>query len=121
MAAAGGTGRDEDKKRPINLWVSRGFHERLLASLEAPHGFKSMSSLIRYLIEFYNADEDQFDDLEQYQDAGSEVKINVWVGRAAYTEFRERLRRRGLTVTDAIKGLVSMYLAEAGRLLKKGQ
>ena len=55
--------------RPINFWVSRRLFERMNNGLCSDTGFKSKSSLIRYLMNKYIQAENQFDDLEQYQDS----------------------------------------------------
>jgi hypothetical protein len=68
-----------------------------------------MSAFIRYLIGKYVADDSFFDDLEQYQDSGNEVKINVWVERSRYDVFQAKLKKRGMTVTDGLKALIRVF------------
>jgi hypothetical protein len=96
-----------EDRRPINFWVSQPLYK----ALSEADGFSSMSSLVRFLMSRYVADEGRFDDLEQYQDesGGDSVKVNVWVENDCYGTFKELVTRRGLTVTDAIKALVKMF------------
>jgi hypothetical protein len=61
----------------------------------------------------YVTDEARFDDLEQYQDSGADVKINVWVDVDIYATFKELMEKRGSTVTDGIKSLVLTYETQA--------
>jgi len=106
-------------RRLISFWVSRNLHSRILEAVSAKNGFRSMGSLIRYLMSQYISDEQRFDDLEQYQDSGSEVKLNVWVDRDRYEDFRSMLQNRGVTVTDGLKSLFRMYDLEAGAIMRR--
>jgi hypothetical protein len=72
-----------------------------------------MGALIRSLIEMYVENEDRFDDLEQYQDNGSDIKINIWIDIDVYSQFKEKVNARNMTVTDAIKSLVTVFEAQA--------
>jgi hypothetical protein len=98
--------------RPINFWVSKKLHARLTNGLSKKYGFKSIASLVRYLMSKYVLDSDRFDDVAQWQDAGSDVKVNVWVPRDTYEVFQTLAEKNGLTVTDALKGLIRMYESE---------
>jgi hypothetical protein len=100
----------KSKRRPVNVWISRALYERLTGSLEMASGFRSMGSLVRYMMERVVAHPDLFEDLANYQDVGMDVKINVWVEPAMYDAFKAVLVTRRLTVTDALKGLFAMYL-----------
>ena len=104
-------------RRLVNFWVSRRFHERIMEAIASRNGFRSVGSLVRYLMSRYIDDEKRFDDLEQYQDSGSEVKLNVWVDRDRYDQFQAMLQNRGITVTDALKSLIRMYELEAGAVV----
>lgn len=103
--------------RPINFFVSQELHSKLKNGLAADYGFRSVSALVRYLMAKYVADADEFDDLGMYQDGGSDVKVNVWVGRDVYARFKAITDRNGATVTDTLKGLIRMYEAEARRIV----
>jgi hypothetical protein len=96
-------------RRPINFWVSRKLADVLERLTQPGQRFRSMGELIRYLISLYVCNESRFDDLSNYQDRGSEVKVNAWVEYDSYEVFKAMLDKRGLTVTDALKGLVLMY------------
>lgn len=104
-----GKKREQDR-RILNFWVSRKLYDRIQKSIEVKNGFNSVSSLVRYLMSKYIRDEDRFDDLEQYQDSGADVKINVWVDIGSYATFKRLLDKRGVTVTDAVKNLILVYL-----------
>lgn len=96
-------------RRPINFWVSKHLYD-LLDSLTAPgRRFSSMGGLIRYLITLYTTSPGRFDDLPNYQDRGTDMKVNAWVDRDAYETFKALLDTCGVTVTDALKGLILLY------------
>lgn len=103
--------------RPINIWVSRGLHARLQNGLSTRYGFRSVASLVRYLMTKYVMDSHRFEDVAQYQESGSDVKINVWVPRDTYDRFKTLVDKNGLTVTDALKGLIRMYEMEIDRVV----
>jgi hypothetical protein len=102
--------------RPINFWISRRLHSRLTNGISRKRGFRSIASLVRYLMAKYVEDCSRFDDIEQWQDAGAEVKVNVWVPRNVYGAFKTLTQERGLTVTDALRGLIRLYEAIDGRI-----
>lgn len=104
--------------RPINFWVSRRLYTTLQNGLSTRYGFKSVASLVRFLMSKYVADAQRFDDVLHYQDQGSEVKINVWVPRDSYAVFKELATRNGGTVTDTLKGLIRMYEIESERVIR---
>lgn len=102
-------------ERPVNFWVSR----RLYDKIKSLNGFKSTGSLIRFLMGKFVTDTGRFDDLLEWQEDGSDVKINVWVDRKIYETFKELVMTRGLTVTDALKALIRMYEEESEPLVRK--
>ena len=108
----------DDQRRAINFWVDTALYDHLNTQLKTHHGFPSMGSLVRYLMDKYVEQPDRFDDLDQYQPASADVKINVWVDKNKYTEFKRMVDAAGTTVTDAIKSLITMYASEAEILLK---
>lgn len=107
------------QRRILNFWVSRKLYDRIQHGLVTRNGFNSVSSLVRFLMSKYVIDEARFDDLEQYQDVGTDVKINVWVDTSAYSTFKQLVDKRGMTVTDAVKSLVMMYESQAEPLMQK--
>ena len=109
---------DKNSSYVVSIWMSRSLREKM-ASLLGPSSFRSWSSLTRYLISKYILDERYFDDLEQYQDFESEVKVTVRVNQDVYSTFTAMLKRRGLTVTEAVKGLYLMYASDAGAVIKR--
>lgn len=100
-------------RRPINIWVSKGLYERLNTSLDSGRGFRSMGSLVRFMMGLVATEPSRFQDLDLYQDPGTDVKINLWVERPVYDSFKGVLADMGMTVTGAIKGLLLMYVSEA--------
>lgn len=104
----------QGERRMINFWVSRRIHDRMTNGMATSRGIRSMSSLVRYLMVSFVDDVARFDDLEQYQQDGdqSDVKVNVWVPKDQYKTFHRLVNERGLTVTDAIKGLIQMFDTE---------
>jgi len=106
-----------ENTRPINFWVSRQLHGKLTNGLSTKYGFKSISSLVRYLMQKYAEDPDWFPDLELYQDTGADTKVNVWVGRELYAAFKDEVDSRGSTVTDILKSLIQMYEIEHERIV----
>jgi hypothetical protein len=120
MAADTVRGRKpEESRRPLNFWVSRKLYDSIQLHLTKQEGFNSMGGLVRYLISKFVNDEPRFDDLEQYQDSGTDVKINVWVDMDGYGRFKALLDKRGTTVTDAIKGLIRMYECSAEPVVRR--
>lgn len=115
LETAGGYTEPQKTKRPVNFWVSRKLYDRLTME-SGKTMFRSMAGLIRFLMTKYVSDPERFDDLAQFQDAGTDVKVNVWVEADIYTRFKELVDRRGLTVTDALKGLVCLFENEGERL-----
>lgn len=99
-------------RRPISIWVSRALSESLRVCLESRDGFKSIGSLVRYMICCVVDSPGRFSDLANYQDKGSEVKLNIWVDNTVYESFKKIVSDMGLTVTDAIKGLILLYQNE---------
>lgn len=103
--------QQESTLRPINFWVSDQLYNALQQTARGT--FNSMAALIRFLMQKFVSDPDRYDDLAQYQDQGTNVKVNVWVESDRYAAFKTLVDAHGLTVTDALKSLVLMYEAEA--------
>lgn len=101
--------KTEGEQRLVNFWVSHELFESIRIGLEEYQTFSSMGALIRYLIGKYVEDERKFEDLELYQDRGTDSKLNVWVNRDEYARFKELLDSRGMSVTDAIRSLIRMW------------
>jgi hypothetical protein len=113
MATEAASRGEASERRPVNFWVSRRLHDRMLNGMRAHLGFKSMGALVRYLMSLYGADPTRFDDLDRYQDSSpGEVKINVWVPYDQYELFKVKVNGRGLSVTDAVKSMILLFDAE---------
>lgn len=112
MAADSVTSKHPDKdQRLINIWVSRPLYDRIQTSLGKKTGFSSMGALVRYLITKYQEDPTRYDDLDMYQDEGSDAKINLWVNKEVYDKFKRSISAKGYTVTSTVKSLICMYHA----------
>lgn len=109
--AQGAVQQNPDASSPhlINLWASRALHTWLTTQTR----FRSASALARYLMELYLHRPETFDDLAFYQEAGADVRVNVWVEKPVYDAFKAKVTSEGLTVTDALKNLLRMYQCEA--------
>jgi hypothetical protein len=101
----------EKSRRLVNIWVSHRLYKSLLVRKE--RGVSSISSLVRFLMAQYVATQSRFDDITQYQDGGSDVRLNIWVDADLYQSFKTLVDRQGMTVTSALKSLFCMYEAEA--------
>lgn len=108
-----------DLTRPINFFVSASLHEKLRNGLLVASGCRSVSSLVRYLMTCFVTSPDRFDDLGMFQDPGSDVKVNVWVDRHVYESFKEVANRQGMTVTDALKGLIKLYEVQSESVMQR--
>lgn len=113
MAATAAFQVTSENKRAVNFMVSRRLYDRLQAVTRDYNSFKSVGSLIRSLIAMYVENEDRFDDLQQYQDSGSDIKVNIWIDSQLYEAFKNKIAAKGMTITDSIKGLILMYESEA--------
>ena len=101
-------------QRPVNFWVSRRMYDKV----KLLNGFNSTGSLVRFLMSKFVLHDGQFDDLNLWQEDGSDMKINVWVDRKIYAEFKTLVNDRGMTVTDSFKALIRMYEEEAEPLVQ---
>ncbi len=106
-------GKTPSDQRLVNFWVSRrlfdDIHKGIKNYKAGSPGFRSIGALVRYLITKYVEDESRFDDLALYQDEGTDVKVNVWVEKDRYENFKALLDKRGMTITSAVKSLIRMY------------
>lgn len=110
MASDASKSREGDeKRRPLNFWVSRGLYDSLQRAVEEGLAFGSMGALVRYLMARYVTDETRYDDLPLYVEHGADVKVNVWVDADIYATFKALVNKKNLTVTDAVKALVRVF------------
>lgn len=99
----------KDNKRPFDLFISRSMHERL-QELKNIYTATGMTAVVRYIVQKFLDNPDKFEDLSLYQDGNiPEVRLHVWIDESKYDEFREALRERGMTVAEAIKGLILKF------------
>ena len=106
----------EQERRLVNIWVSDRLYKKLQDRRDVGHT-SSMGALVRYMMGRYVAEQGRFDDLASYQDAGSDVRLNIWVESNLYATFKTLVDGQGLTVTSALKALFCMYEAEASPLV----
>lgn len=107
----------ESDRRLINIWVSDALNAKLRERRDQGKS-QSIGSFVRYLMSKYVADQRRFDDLAQYQDSGTDVRLNVWVDSDLYSTFKTIVDAEGMTVTSALKSLFCMYEAEASPLVE---
>jgi hypothetical protein len=107
MAAASGK---QKASRLVNFYASALFYRRMeRLKIE---GQTSLSAIIRSLMRAMVDDPESYEDIAQYQDSGqAQTRLNVWVDLEQYSQFQELVEARGMTVTDAVKGLLLMYAA----------
>lgn len=95
-----------ENKSPINFFVSRKLHGHVNEFVHNGSKFGSISALVRRMIYSFITEPDLYEDLKQWQDRGSEVRINGWVDGAQYGAFKEICSAMGMSYTDALKGLL---------------
>lgn len=115
-----------DNKTPINFLISRGLHK---AVHEFVHGeeagdrrprFGSVSALLRAMISSYIMHPGMYEDLQSWQDDGSDVKVNGWVDGAQYEIFKTMCKEIGTSYTDALKSLLLVAVEGTLPMLPKG-
>ena len=95
-----------ENKAPINFFVSRNLHTHVDGFVHDGSKFGSVSALVRKMIHSFITEQDLYEDLAQWQDRGSEVRINGWVDGSQYEAFKAICSERGMSYTDALKGLL---------------
>ncbi len=95
-----------ENKAPINFFVSQKLHAYVRGYVHNGSKFGSISALVRRMIYSFITEPDLYEDLAQWQDRGSEVRINGWVDGSQYGAFKEICSGMGMTYTDALKGLL---------------
>ena len=114
LASGLATKEDNENRRIVNLWVSRRLYDRLHAQKDDGK-ITSMGSLVRFLMSQYVEDQSRYDDLAQYQDGGTDVRLNVWVDADLYVKFKAAVDEAGHTVTSTIKSLFCLYETDLSR------
>ena len=111
------TGSGEN--RLVTVWISKALYDGLHRRVQSGHA-KSIGALIRYLMHKYVAEQLRFDDLPTLPalDSVQAVRLNVWVDAEAYQTFKAAVNSSGLSVTDSIKALCSLYDSEAAPLVE---
>lgn len=95
-----------DNKTPINFLISSTLHRSVHAYVHNGSKYGSMSALMRAMIANFITQPEQYEDLQSWQDKGSDVKVNGWVDGQQYEVFKGMCRSRGVSYTDALKGLL---------------
>ena len=93
----------------VSIWMSNNLRNTVEPLLNTKKTFRSWSALSRYLISKYVLEEDVFWDLDGFRDLSSETKVTIRVEKSNYDIFAAKLKKRGITVTDGLKGLYMMY------------
>ena len=95
-----------DNKTPINFLISDSLHRIVNQYVHNGSRFGSVSALVRSMISSYIAQPELYEDIQSWQDLGSSVKINGWIDGAEYETFKGMCRSKGISYTDALKGLL---------------
>lgn len=95
-----------DNKTPINFLISSKLHETVDKFVHNGSNFGSISALVRRMISSFITDPGLYEDIKQWQDEGSDVKVNGWVDGNQYGLFKMMCKERGLSYTDALKSLL---------------
>lgn len=95
-----------DNKTPINFLISDSLHKAVTDYVHNGSKFGSVSALMRSMILSFISQPELYEDLQSWQDAGSEVKVNGWVDGIQYSVFKGMCRGRGISYTDALKALL---------------
>lgn len=95
-----------DNKTPINFLISDGLHKVVNQYVHNGSKFGSVSALMRSMISSYITQPELYEDLQSWQDAGSDVKVNGWVDGLQYQIFKGMCKSKGISYTDALKGLL---------------
>ena len=93
----------------VNFWTRRASYNRLRAVLDERH-IASVNAVARALIERFVALPDAYPDLDLYVEQGVEVKVTLRLEVSLYQRFKELVTGRRMTVTDAMKALLNLYL-----------
>lgn len=95
-----------DNKTPVNFLMSTLLHQTVHKYVHNGSRFGTVSALMRTMISSFITQPELYEDLQSWQDAGSDVKVNGWVDGAQYEVFKTMCRDRNLSYTDALKGLL---------------
>ena len=58
------------------------------------------------MISSFIAQPELYEDIQGWQDVGSDVKVNGWVDGLQYQIFKNMCRNKGISYTDALKALL---------------
>lgn len=95
-----------DNKTPVNFLMSQSLHQVVHKYVHNGSRFGTVSALMRTMISSFITQPELYEDLQNWQDDGSAVKVNGWVDGAQYEVFKSMCRDRGLSYTDALKALL---------------
>jgi len=93
---------------PMNFYVSNHLH--YVIQQHAPR-YGGTGGFLRQLIDVYLTSPEQYADLEQYQDSTVDVKLNFHLPSSQFEEFKSKTKLQGMTMTDALRGLILLYHA----------
>lgn len=95
-----------DNKTPINFLISESLHRVVNDYVHNGSKFGSVSALMRSMISSFITNPELYEDLQGWQDPGSDVKVNGWVDGVQYHVFKSMCRSKGISYTDALKALL---------------
>lgn len=99
-----------DNKTPVNFLMSGVLHKTVHKYVHNGSRFGTVSALMRAMISSFITQPELYEDLTNWQDAGSDVKVNGWVDGAQYEVFKGMCRDRGVSYTDALKALLMVAI-----------
>lgn len=95
----------------ITLWLSNRLHWEVQQHLaQGPWNYSGYPTLVEFLIRFYLEAPRRFDDLTEHSDSLRQVRTGPRVDADLYERFKGVLRPQGISVVDAITGLLRVHM-----------
>lgn len=94
-------------QRPYNFYVN----DQMLAVVERHSAaFRGKAGFLRHLMDTFSIEPHLYDDLAKYQSSGDhDIKINFHMDSLQFEKFKAAATSHGLTMTDALRGLLLMF------------
>ena len=99
-----------DNKTPVNFLMSKSLHQVVHKYAHNGSRFGTVSALMRAMISSFITQPELYEDLQNWQDGGSDIKVNGWVDGSQYEVFKSMCRDRGMSYTDALKALLMVAI-----------
>lgn len=98
-----------DNKTPLNFLISRKLYNQVKDYCDDKS--ISISALIRQMISLFIKYPEQFEDLELFQDPGSEIKVNAWCDGDEFSTMKKMCQDKNVTLTNTLKSLLLMAIS----------